>query len=77
MEQLINFVKEKTGLGDDQARSAAGAVITFLKDKLPAPVAGQLENYIGGSSGGGGNAGGAGGSLGDIGSKLGGMFGKK
>ena len=77
MEQLIKRITEKTGLNADQARSAASAVISFLKEKMPAPIAGQLDNYIGESdksSGTGGNT--AGGSLGDMGSKLGGMFGK-
>lgn len=76
MEQLIKHVTEKTGLNTDQARSAATAVIGFLKDKLPAPIAGQLDSYIGGSAGNtSGTSGTGGGGLGDIGSKLGGMFG--
>ena len=73
MDQLVQYVSGKTGLNPEQARSAASAVITFLKDKLPAPVAGQLENVIGSSdkSGGSGT-----GNFGDLGSKMGGMFGK-
>lgn len=75
MEQLINYVTQKTGLNPDQAKSAASAVITFLKEKLPAPMASQLDNYTGGSDKSGGTGGSGG--LGDIGSKLGGMFGNK
>lgn len=53
MDQLVNTVSEKTGLSQEQARSAAEAVIGFLKDKLPAPAAGMLDSTIGGGEGGG------------------------
>lgn len=68
MEQLVKYVTDKTGLNPEQARSAAQAVVNFLKEKLPPAMASQVDNYVGGNSGSG---------LGDIGSKLGGMFGKK
>ena len=73
MDELINRVAEKTGLAPEQARSAAEAVIGFLKEKLPAPIAGQLDGYIGGSGGEGG--GDLTGQAGDLVSNLGGMFG--
>jgi hypothetical protein len=74
MDQLVQYVAGKTGLSPEQARSAASAVITFLKDKLPAPVAGQLDNVTGSN---GDKSGGSGiGNIGDLGSKMGGMFGK-
>ncbi len=73
MDQLINTVSEKTGLSHEQAKSAAEAVIGFLKDKLPAPAAGMLDSAIGGGGEGegGGLADQASGMLGG----LGGMFG--
>jgi nucleoid DNA-binding protein len=35
MDELIHKVAEKTGLSPEQAKSAAEAVIAFLKEKLP------------------------------------------
>ena len=48
MEELLKAVSEKTGLPADKAQGAIEAVLDFLKDKLPEPIAGQLENFIGG-----------------------------
>lgn len=71
MDELVNRVAEKTGLPPEQARSAAEAVIGFLKEKLPAPIAGQLDNYVGGGAGGSDLTGQAGNLM----NNLGGMFG--
>ncbi len=68
MEELIAKVTEKTGISPEQAKTAVATVLGFLKDKLPAPIAGQIENVIGGGSA---SAAGAG----DIASKLGGLLG--
>ncbi|MBS1797999.1 MAG: DUF2267 domain-containing protein [Acidobacteria bacterium] len=65
MDQLVNTVAEKTGLSPEQAKAAAEAVIGFLKDKLPAPIAGALDGAIGGEGSGGGG----------VLDSLGGMFG--
>ncbi len=48
VDDLLKMVQEKTGLDVEQAKSAIEAVFGFLKDKLPEPIAGQLENLIGG-----------------------------
>lgn len=69
MDELVKQVAAKTGISEDQARSAVNTVIGFLKDRLPAPLAGQLDNVV---SGGGTAAGG----LGDIASKVGGILGE-
>lgn len=69
MDELIKKVAEKTGISEDQARTAVTTVLGFLKDKLPAPIAGQIENAIGGESSAGGGIGG------DIASKVGGLLG--
>lgn len=68
MEELINQVATRTGISEEQARQAVETVLGFLKDKLPAPIAGQLDNVV---SGGGT---GVGGGLADI---AGGFFGGK
>ena len=69
MEELIKQVSAKTGISEEQARGAVTTVLGFLKDRLPEPIAGQLDNVV---AGGGGLAGG----LGDIAGKVGGIFGK-
>jgi hypothetical protein len=68
MDELVKQVATRTGISEDQARSAVTTVIGFLKERLPAPLAGQLDNVIGSGEGGGG--------LGDLASKAGGLFGK-
>lgn len=74
MDQLVNFITEKTGLSQEQALSAAQAVLEFAKDKVPAPLQGMLEGILGGDNNqGGGNEGGG---IGDMLGGLGKMFGK-
>jgi uncharacterized protein (DUF2267 family) len=46
MDELVKMVSERTGLPEDQAQKAAEAVLDFLKEKLPAPLAGQLDNLL-------------------------------
>ena len=67
MEELIKQVSAKTGISEDQARTAVTTVLGFLKDKLPAPIAGQIDNVVDGESGG---------NLGDMAAKVGGLFNK-
>lgn len=69
MEELIKQVSVKTGISEDQARTAVNTVLGFLKTKLPAPVAGQIDNVIGGGEG-------SAGGLGDLASKAGSIFGQ-
>jgi hypothetical protein len=68
MDELVKRITEKTGISEDQARSAINTVSAFLKDKLPAPIAGQVDNVLSG-------AGGITDTLGNAASKVGGMFG--
>lgn len=73
MEELIKQVTERTGISEQQARGAVDTVLGFLKNRLPEPIAGQLEGLVGGASGAaGGIAGAAGDVLGGLGSMLGG-----
>ena len=75
MDELIKQVSERTGISQDQARTAVNTVLGFLKDKLPAPIAGQLDGLIGdGASAAGGAADGAAGAVVDIANKIGDMF---
>ena len=71
MNELINQVVQRTGIPEDKAKMAVETVLGFLKTKLPAPIAGQIDSVVGG---GGGES--SAGGLGDVAGTLGGMFGK-
>jgi hypothetical protein len=72
MEELIRMVSQKIGVSEDQAKTAVHTVVGFIKDKLPAPIASQIDGVIGG----GGNATGEpAGGLGEVAKGIGGMFG--
>jgi len=43
MDELVKLVMEKTNMGEAQAQQAVSTVIGFLKQRLPAPIAGQLD----------------------------------
>lgn len=64
-EELVRMVAQKTGLPEDKARSATETVIGYLKERLPSPVASQLDSVAGG---------GAPGDLGDMAKGLGTKF---
>ena len=70
MDELVKEVSQRTGLSEDVAREASEAVLAILKEKLPEPIAGQIDNFLTGS-----------GSLDDLGDLgglakgLGGLFG--
>lgn len=77
MNELIKRIVEKTGLPEDKAKGAAEAAIGFLKEKLPAPVAGQIDNALGaGSSAASAAADKASDAVSGVTGKVGGMFGK-
>jgi len=67
MEELIKRITEQTGISADQAKSAINMVSGYLKEKLPAPLANQVENVL--------NGGGMSDTLGNAASKIGGLFG--
>jgi hypothetical protein len=51
MNELIQRLIDKTGIPEDKARTALDVVVNFLKEKLPAPVAAQLDGLMAGGSG--------------------------
>jgi hypothetical protein len=74
MEEIIKQVTERAGISEAQARTAVETVVGFLKNRLPEPLAGQLEGFVGGASG---AAGGLADTAGNVLGGLGGMFGGK
>ncbi len=72
MDEIVNMVAQKVNLPPDKAREAVDTVLGFLKEKLPAPIAGQIDGLLHG-----GGAGGSGDMLGGAMQGLGDMFGKK
>lgn len=71
MEALIKMVAERAGIDEGQAAKAVEVIVGQLKDKLPEPIAGQVEGLLGGDDGEGGGAPDVGGALGGIGKKFG------
>lgn len=69
MEKIIKLVADRAGISESQATTAVNTVASFLKDRMPEPMAGQVDAYLKGE----GDASGMGGMA----DKLGGMFGKK
>ena len=65
MEALIKMVAERAGIDEAAAKKAIEVVIDQLKDKLPGPMADQVEGLLSGEGGGAGDA------LGELGKKIG------
>jgi hypothetical protein len=62
-------VADKAGITEAQAQQAVDAVLGFLKEQLPEPIAGQIDALIKGDTSG------LQGLLGGLGGGLGGLFG--
>lgn len=74
MDQLLTMITEKTGLPADKAQEVVGVVLGFVKDKLPAPIASQIEGLLGGD-GDGADDGEGGGMMDNVKKGLGGLLG--
>ena len=78
MDELIKQLQEKTGLGVDQIKSVLAGVKDFLGDKLPGPLASQVNKFLGddaGEAGDSGNDGDDGGIMDKAQDTLGGLMG--
>lgn len=64
MDELVKLVVQKTGIQEAQAKTAVETVLNFIKQRLPAPIAAQVDAVIAGGSG-------------DLAKGLGGLLGKK
>ena len=49
MDELVNLVVQKTGIPESAAKQAVEVVLGYLKQKLPAPIAGQIDAAVSGS----------------------------
>lgn len=77
MQKIVNLVAQKANISEAQAKTAVNTVASFLKDKLPPGVAGQVDNYLGDDTGTAGTGDNNSGGIGGMADKVGGMFGKK
>jgi hypothetical protein len=50
MDELVNLVSEKTGLNKEMSETAVKIVVDYIKKKLPAPVAAQVDAVLGAGS---------------------------
>ena len=49
MKELINTIVQKTGISQENAQKTVQVVFGFLKTKMPAPFAAQLDSFLSGS----------------------------
>ena len=47
LETLTKMVSEKTGIGEDKAEMAVRMVLGQVKEKLPAPAQGYIDQMLG------------------------------
>lgn len=69
MDELIKLVSQKANIPEESARTAVETVVGFLKDRLPAPMAAQLDAVLSSPA--------TGSVLGQAAAGLGGLLGKK
>jgi nucleoid DNA-binding protein len=50
MDELINLVAQKTGIPKEQAKVAVETVLGSLKQRLPAPIASQIDGFLSGNA---------------------------
>lgn len=78
MDELIKQVSERSGISESQARTAVETVVGFIKERLPAPIAGHVDTALNSSAGAiGTGIDAVADRAGDVLGGLGGMFGKK
>ena len=66
MNELVNLIVKKTGIPAATAQTIVNLVVDYLKKKLPAPIASQIDGLLSGD-----------GNVQNAENMLGGLFGKK
>ena len=51
MDELIQKVQQRAGIDESQASAAVNTVVDFLKERLPEPIADQVESALSDESG--------------------------
>lgn len=51
MNELIQNIVQRTGIPQDKAQTVVQMVVSHLKERLPASVSSQLDNYLGKDTG--------------------------
>ena len=51
MNEIVRMVSQKTGMDEAKSKQAVDTVLQFLRNKLPAPIASQVENVVSGNGG--------------------------
>ena len=74
MDELTTQLTQRLGITPDQARQAIETVLGFVKGRLPAPIANQLDGLLGTTASGTGHVPAPTGELGSIATELGGLF---
>ena len=46
MKELTNIIVQKTGISQENAEKSVRVMLGFLKTKLSAPLAGQLDSFL-------------------------------
>ncbi|MES2139738.1 MAG: hypothetical protein V4511_08500 [Bacteroidota bacterium] len=46
MENIIKTISEKAGISETQAKLATETLISFLKNKMPGGLGGQVETFL-------------------------------
>ena len=46
MENIIKTIAEKSGISESQAKLATETLISYLKNKMPGGIGGQVETFI-------------------------------
>jgi uncharacterized protein (DUF2267 family) len=52
MNELVQKVVQQAGIPEETAQKAISAVVDFLKERMPGPLATQLESLLNGEGGG-------------------------
>ncbi len=45
-QTIVQLIQEKTGISEEQAQGALNTVVGFLKEKLPEPLAAQIDGLL-------------------------------
>lgn len=77
MNELVTMIASKANLSEETAGTVVETILEFVREKAPAPIAGQIESLLSGEGIGSALTDAMPESAGGLVSKLSGMFAKK